>query len=81
MEFRQTGSSTQGERGSTWIPGLQENTTGTQQLQAPAPPFIPGLMGSNSQPSQSPTVNYSQSLATYNKCKQNSSAVLLTHLR
>lgn len=45
---RQVGSSMQAERGSSWIPGLRENTTGTQL------PFIAGQMGPGSQPIRPP---------------------------
>ncbi|KAK9278324.1 hypothetical protein L1049_027889 [Liquidambar formosana] len=44
------GSSMQVERGSSWMPGPPENTTGAQ-LPAP-PPFVPGQMGPGNQPAR-----------------------------
>lgn len=48
-EFNQVGSSMQADRGSPWIPGLPENSSGTQ---LPGPPPFPAQMGPNNQPSR-----------------------------
>lgn len=57
MEFGQAGSSMQGERGSGWMPGLQENTTGGTQFPGPPPAFAPpGQMGPGNQAPHPPPV-------------------------
>ncbi|XP_055827831.1 cleavage stimulating factor 64 [Solanum dulcamara] len=48
-EFNQVGSSMQADRVSPWIPGLPENTSGTQ---LPGPPSFPAQMGPSNQPSR-----------------------------
>lgn len=53
MDFNQMGIPSQAERGSNWMPpGLSENaaTAAGAQLPGPSPPFLPGHMGSGSQP-------------------------------
>ncbi|KAL2543835.1 hydroxyproline-rich glycoprotein family protein [Forsythia ovata] len=52
MEFSQIGSSKQTDRGSPWMPGLTENTTG----QLPGPPMFPGQMGPGNQPPRPPSL-------------------------
>ncbi|KAM7475355.1 hypothetical protein LguiB_022598 [Lonicera macranthoides] len=55
MEFGQAGSSMQGERGSGWMPGLQENTTGGTQFPGPPPALAPpGQMGPGNQAPRPP---------------------------
>lgn len=44
MEFNQIGGPMQAERGSSWIPGLRDNTTGTQNIPGP-PSYMAGQMG------------------------------------
>lgn len=46
----------QAERGSSWIPGLRDNTTGTQNIPGP-PSFMTGQMGPPSQPPRPPAVS------------------------
>lgn len=57
MEFNQTGGPMQAERGSSWIPGLRDNTTGTQNIPGP-PSFMASQMGPASQPPRPPAVSY-----------------------
>ena len=56
MEFNQTGGPMQAERGSPWIPGLRDNTTGAQNLPGP-PSFMAGQMGPTSQAPRPPAVS------------------------
>ncbi|KAK1372058.1 cleavage stimulating factor 64 [Heracleum sosnowskyi] len=56
MEFNQTGGPMQAERGSSWIPGLRENTTGTQNIPGP-PSFMAGQMGPASQLPRPPALS------------------------
>ncbi|KAK1351486.1 hypothetical protein POM88_054323 [Heracleum sosnowskyi] len=56
MEFNQTGGPMQAERGSSWIPGLRDNTTGTQNIPGP-PSFMAGQMGPASQPPRPPALS------------------------
>ncbi|KAK2987544.1 hypothetical protein RJ640_021598 [Escallonia rubra] len=54
-EFSQVGSSTQGERGSSWMPGPPDIST-APQLSAPQP-FAPAPIGVGNQPPHPPPVN------------------------
>ncbi|WOH03402.1 hypothetical protein DCAR_0622799 [Daucus carota subsp. sativus] len=56
MEFNQTGGPMQAERGSPWIPGLRDNTTGAQNLPGP-PSFMAGQMGPTSQAPRPPALS------------------------
>lgn len=44
----------QAERTSSWIPGLRENTTGTQHVPGPPPFMGGGQVGPGSQPPRPP---------------------------
>ncbi|CAI9755383.1 unnamed protein product [Fraxinus pennsylvanica] len=54
MEFSQSGSTKQTDRGSPWIPGLPENTTGTQ---LPGPLMFPGQINPSNQPPRPPSLS------------------------
>ncbi|XP_022881161.1 leucine-rich repeat extensin-like protein 5 [Olea europaea var. sylvestris] len=53
-EFSQVGSSKQTDRGSPWMPGLPDNTSGTHLS---GPSLFPGQMGPGNQPPRPPSLS------------------------
>lgn len=70
----------QAERGSSWIPGLRDNTTGTQNIPGP-PSFMAGQMGPSSQPPRPPAVSYIYNLQFLGRSKFGTHSALDTFFK